>query len=300
MTDDNTSDQINVIKEVSEFKDTSNKWNVFHYAAYFNSDIILEKLVELLKGMYHMSCSVTLCYANTYTDSQFVNGISKAEGFTALHLAVQGETDNDRLVSVLLQHRHIDVDARDADEWTPLHHACYRGFYRTVVALQNADFCCRNHEGDSPLHLAASNRHFTTFSVLSKCEAFRERYQGNNDFLDLKVCIILLHHVKYSFIHTQDKDGNTLLHLAIDVGNSQLIRWCLDFGFKVHACNNFGTNCLHIAAKRGGYDIAQTILHRGREYEENIVNSRNCDHSTPLYMAAVFGKVEVITLLLDQ
>ena len=77
-------------------------------------------------------------------DSQCVNGRSKAEGLTALHLAVQGETDNDRLVSVLLQHRHIDVDARDADEWTPLHHACYRGFYRTVVALQNADFCCRD------------------------------------------------------------------------------------------------------------------------------------------------------------
>ena len=120
-------------------------------------------------------------------DSQCVNGRSKAEGLTALHLAVQGETDNDRLVSVLLQHRHIDVDARDADEWTPLHHACYRGFYRTVVALQNANFCYRNHEGDSPLHLAASNQHSAIFSALFECKAFKEKYCGNSDFIEVKV-----------------------------------------------------------------------------------------------------------------
>lgn len=118
---------------------------------------------------------------------QCVNERSKDEGYTALHLAVQGDTDNDELVSILLQHPHIDINARDADERTPLHHACHRGFSKSVVALQKADFCCRNHEGDSPLHLAASNQHSAIFSALFECKAFKETYCGNPDFIDVKV-----------------------------------------------------------------------------------------------------------------
>ena len=116
-----------------------------------------------------------------------MNGSSNDQEYTALHLAVRGDTDSDRLVSVLLEHPQIDMNVKDSDDWTPLHHACHRGFCRTVVALQNADFCCLNHEGDSPLHLAASNQHFDIFSALFECKSFRERYRGNPKFLAVKV-----------------------------------------------------------------------------------------------------------------
>lgn len=121
-------------------------------------------------------------------DADIVNGKSNGQEFTALHLAVRSDIDNDRLVSLLLQHPKIDVNAADADDWTPLHHACHRGFTKTVVALLNADFCHLNHEGDSPLHLAASNQHTAIFSDLYECEPFSKRYCGNPEFLGLKVC----------------------------------------------------------------------------------------------------------------
>ena len=60
-------------------------------------------------------------------------------------------------------------------------------------------------------------------------------------------------------------------------------------------------NCLHIAARRGDYDIAVHILRQGSaEGVDNIVNSQNSDHSTPLYMAAMFGNVKIIKLLLHK
>ena len=114
---------------------------------------------------------------------------TSGQEFTALHFAVRSDNDNDALVNLLLQHPLIDINVMDADDWTPLHHACHRGFYKTVVALQNADFCRLNHEGDSPLHLAASSHHITIFSKLKECESFCTKYCESPEFLGLKVKI---------------------------------------------------------------------------------------------------------------
>ena len=118
-----------------------------------------------------------------------MNGRSKGYGFTALHLAVQDDDDNDQLVSALMRHPRIDVNVRDADGRTPLHHVCQRGLCKTVVTLQNVDFCCHNIGGYSPLHLAASNHHSALFSALSECESFKERYTGSPEFLGVRVRI---------------------------------------------------------------------------------------------------------------
>lgn len=102
-------------------------------------------------------------------------------------MAVQSGSDS--LVMHVLKHPNIDVNVTDADDWTPLHHACHRGLTNTVMALhlRNADFCCLNYEENSPLHIAASNQHTAIFSALNDCEPFCEKYGGNPKFLDLKV-----------------------------------------------------------------------------------------------------------------
>ena len=113
----------------------------------------------------------------TFADSECVNDKSKDKGFTALHLAVRGDYENERLVLALLRHPNVQLDVRDSDDWTPLHHACYRGFCKSVVALQNANFCCLNHEGDSPLHIAAANQHTDIFCALSQCTTSNRMYR---------------------------------------------------------------------------------------------------------------------------
>ena len=124
----------------------------------------------------------------TNAASDVVNKKSTSgQEFSALHIAVRSDNDNDALVKLLLQHPLIDMNVTDADDWTPLHHACHRGFHKAVVALQNADFYRINHEGDSPLHLAASSHHITIFSKLKECESFCTKYREKPEFLRLKV-----------------------------------------------------------------------------------------------------------------
>jgi ankyrin repeat protein len=260
---------LNVTKaEVASYEEEERGWNVFHYAAHHQSDAIMEKLVDFL-------------------DSDCVNGKSRGQEFTALHLAVRGDGDNDRLVFTLLRHPQIDVDVKDSDDWTPLHHACHRGLCKSIVALQNADFCLLNHEGDSPLHLAAANQHTAIFSALFESETFKKKYIRDPSFPEVK-----------------DMDGNTLLHLAVDEADNDLIGWCLAFGFRVRSKNNQQMNCMHIAARRGDYSVAVQVLEQARREEDEVLKSfidcPNSDRATPLYMAAKFGNVKIMELLLDN
>ena len=93
------------------------------------------------------------------------------------------------------------------------------------------------------------------------------------------------------------------MHTAIDVGNSNIIEWCLSFGFKICSCNHRKMNCLHIAAK-GDYKIAARIIEQARgEVNEDLtsfVNSLSRDRSTPIYIAAKFGNPEIMELLLKK
>ena len=52
---------IDMIKEgVASYKDEEKGWNVFHYAAHFQSEHIIEKLVEFMKGLLVYSYLVTM------------------------------------------------------------------------------------------------------------------------------------------------------------------------------------------------------------------------------------------------
>lgn len=101
----------------------------------------------------------------------------------------------------------------------------------------------------------------------------------------------------------QDQDGNTLLHLAVDTAESDLIEWCFTLGFQVRTENCCKMNCMHIAARRGDYDIAVRILEVASAEDGDMnafVNSPNSFRSTPLYMAAKFGNVKIMEFLLDK
>ena len=116
-----------------------------------------------------------------------MNDKSKDEGVTALHIAARHTVENEKLFRCLLGHPHIDVNAQSRDKWTPLHYLCQRGFARSVSCLHYGHFCCLNEEGDSPLHLAAANHHYSIFTVLSETNSFQTRYKDDPAFTEMKV-----------------------------------------------------------------------------------------------------------------
>lgn len=57
---------------------------------------------------------------------------------------------------------------------------------------------------------------------------------------------------------------------------------------------------MHIAARRGNYDVAVRILKVAAAEAKSLVNSQDSVKSTPLYLAAKFGNENIMELLLDK
>lgn len=204
--------------------------------------------------------------------------------FTALHIAVR--SGNLHSVLALLQHSHLSLNEQDAEGWTPLHYACYYGHAAIVLALQKADFCARNMEGNYPLHLAASMHHAKVFTVLQSDEAFMQRCQTNRAFKSL-----------------QDAQGNTLLNVAIDVREAEIVDWCLEVNMSLTKGNKNGMNSLHVAAIRGCVEIGRKLIGKVAGQMSTgsaFVDSVNNFQATPLYLASKHNQGRMVTFLLEQ
>ena len=69
--------------------------------------------------------------------------------------------DLTEVVMALLQEEELPIDARDVNQWTPLHHACIKGNMEVAMALvdRGADVHARDVDQRTPLHEACINGH---------------------------------------------------------------------------------------------------------------------------------------------
>ena len=91
--------------------------------------------------------------------------------------------------------------------------------------------------------------------------------------------------------------------MAVDSANMHVVEWCFEFGFKVNSCNIHKMNCMHVAARRGDYNITAKIIEQARKEEvdlENFVNAPSSDRTTPFYIASKFGHMKIMELLLEK
>ena len=91
---------------------------------------------------------------------------SLEDGRSLLHLAAQ--TGNKSHILALLKNKKGDVNARDANKWTPLHFAVENGYLSVVeILLANGAFASAlDKKGWTPLHAAIQQRHLACATLL--------------------------------------------------------------------------------------------------------------------------------------
>ncbi|KAF2226723.1 ankyrin repeat-containing domain protein [Elsinoe ampelina] len=104
-------------------------------------------------------------------------------------------------------------------------------------------------------------------------------------------------------LDVQDLQGITPLHLACtcsEVMVERLLRAGSDASILTHQ----GLTCLHLAARCRQANALGTLLEHQRKVMPSrfaeLVNSRDCTGRTPLHHACRSGRVESVTLLLDE
>eukprot|EP01063_Lacrimia_lanifica_P017418 TRINITY_DN2445_c0_g5_i1.p1 TRINITY_DN2445_c0_g5~~TRINITY_DN2445_c0_g5_i1.p1 ORF type:complete len:394 (+),score=94.99 TRINITY_DN2445_c0_g5_i1:53-1234(+) len=172
-----------------------------------------------------------------------------------------------------------DVDAKDADGFTPLHHAAIKGDVGAIRTLFEfgAALDVMDHIDDyylTPLHDAADHGHVEAVRLLIDCGA------------DVGATSAL---------------GETPLHRAAGSGQVGAMRVLLERGADVAGRSDLFWTPLHDAADLGFLDAARLLLDRGADVDSmDVPHEMSYWTGTPLHAAARSGQCEVIRLLLER
>ncbi|KAK1517804.1 uncharacterized protein CCOS01_12061 [Colletotrichum costaricense] len=140
-----------------------------------------------------------------------------------------------------------------------------------VLLKAGFDVNLRDYSGETALHCAA---------------AF-----GHNDVVE-----ILLQQ-KGVMLDVRDDKRRTPLHCAAGNGNLEIIRLLLQHEVESTAKDESHRNALHFAATRGHYEVIDELLRHNQALD---VDARDVNNVTPLHLAAGYGSVKSVELLLER
>ena len=80
-------------------------------------------------------------------------------------------------------------------------------------------------------------------------------------------------------------------------GNSEIVNMLIDRNVDVNLCNVYNENALHWACILGNACVVKLLL-RVKKFDQELLNMKQKKGRTPLYMASLFGHIEVVDQLL--
>ncbi|XP_026828523.1 uncharacterized protein LOC105286418 isoform X2 [Ooceraea biroi] len=220
---------------------------------------------------------------------------------TALHLAAtRGHKD---IVNALIN-GGADSDARMVNNVTPLCGAAQEGYKEIVEILiaSGATVNVQSNYGVTPLHEAAVLGHSNVVKVLLNEGAnFNIKDIKNRTSLELAVAHGHLEVVKtflqYRIVdmNTKGNDNWTILHIASQESNLDMVKYLVDNGSDINAKNASGLKPMHIAAREGHKDTVEFFLSKGLN-----INDPGAVNQTLLHYAAMKGHLAVVKYLIAQ
>ena len=156
-------------------------------------------------------------------------------------------------------------DLCDAEGNTPLHYACQHGYCDVIDCLvgQGCDQTLVNREGDTALHKACCHSLGAT-KLVNQCD-----------------------------VNVQNLSGNTPLHLSCLNGKEDIICYLVEEKrCDLNIANNNGEFALHIACQKS--------LGIVKHLSKSDINCQDINGNTPLHIAALNSKYELVVYLLKD
>ncbi|KAL3566582.1 hypothetical protein D5086_031997, partial [Populus alba] len=205
---------------------------------------------------------------------------------------------------------------------TPLHDAVIKGCREVACFLLYEDLEVsyhKNKEDKSPLYLAvescdaemiASFKEAMPEGNLEKLAVGKpdimlpEDIKGGN-LLHLAASMgflsgarLLVSRCPVAASQTND-EGNLPIHVACQKGHLKVVRELLTYWFDpMDFLNEKGQNILHVAAESGQRKIVDEIL-RNQDLEA-LINEKDYDGNTPLHLAAMYCRSEIVRALVSD
>uniref|UniRef100_A0A8C7JRP1 Ankyrin repeat and sterile alpha motif domain containing 1B n=1 Tax=Oncorhynchus kisutch TaxID=8019 RepID=A0A8C7JRP1_ONCKI len=174
------------------------------------------------------------------------------------------------LPNLLSMWRGLNVNCADSSGYTPLHHASLNGHRDVVLKLLQfeASTNVADSKGCIPLHLAA--------------------WRG-----DVDIVRILVHHgPSHCRVNQQNHERETALHCAAQYGHSEVVSILLQELTDPTMRNSRDETPLDLAALYGRLQVRMDL--------SNVSSFYRTENGSALHEAALYGKMDVVRLLLDS
>jgi len=188
------------------------------------------------------------------------------------------------------------INANDRFGHSPLHYAAYRGnAYIVDYLLSNGgDPNAKGNHLSTPLHSAAWGKHQDVIELLLEdgAEVDARTDERESPIMtatlrgQIEIVEILL--ALSADAHAVDAYGSNLLDFAGASGNVKLVELLQEVGVKT-------LNPLHLAAGTGDFRKVESLLQAGRS-----INEQDSFGATPLLVATVAGREDMVDFLLDR
>ncbi|NXO12235.1 TRPA1 protein, partial [Oriolus oriolus] len=197
-----------------------------------------------------------------------------------LHMAVQSL--HNEIVKILVQHTSTDVNLEGEAGNTPIMVACYKDNPEALTLLiENGGKICKpNKTGCMPIHAAA-------FSGAKKCLEILLK-KGEE-----------LGHSAKTHINFTNNGKCSPLHLAVQSGDLEMIKMCIEFGAQIDLKQNEKCTALHFAATQGATEIVKLMM-SSYAGEESIIDAVDGNKETLLHRTALFDHYELAEYLISM
>lgn len=230
--------------------------------------------------------------------------------YTPLHYAI--EHDRKEIVSVLVKHKcNVNFIYDDSDDinhdYRPLHITARDNkldIVKELLKSNTIEINCIGRCGYTPLHLAVLNDHVEMVQLLISGENEAHpnfldhkgfapiHYAIEKNHIDIVQKLIALTVVDVNFSTSRK---NTLLHIACNQGNLDIVQILLEKNSKVNAIGEYGYSPLHYVAINGCVNIVEELL----KYKCDV-SLKDKRENTPLHLAVINNNIDTIKCLVKN
>ena len=241
--------------------------NVVHVLSDINCELYAKDYTALL----HLSCERGYAgiVRTLLTEHKADVNAKTDSGDTPLTLAAINKHDN--VVHALFSDSQCLVDAKDKDAYTALLHlSCersYLGIVRTLLTEHKADVNAKTDSGDTPLTLAAINKHDNVVHAL----------------LSDSQCLV----------DAKGQDGYTALHYSCRYGHVDIVKTLVNHKANVNARTDSGDTPLTLAVRHG----CDNVVHALSQF---LVNTKGKDAYSALQYSCRYGRVDIVRILVNH
>ncbi|KAL5732908.1 hypothetical protein ACOSQ2_032600 [Xanthoceras sorbifolium] len=215
---------------------------------------------------------------------------SSYKGWSELHVAVALDRTAE-VLSLLKAKKYDSLDCRDKEGRTPLHLAASKGNIRCAKALieSGANKNAKSNDGRSPLYNATANGDRQMAEMLIEMGADPTITDDRG-----RSCFDVARDKGHVEVTEILKRGGAVL-TAARRGDVERLESLLEKGATTSYNDQYGLTAMHVAAIKGHKDAVLLLIEFGAD-----LHSRDLEDHTPLHLAVEGGSLETVEVLLDN